>query len=97
MAGGEAPATVLIEIAHPGSRVLAHPALVRELLEPCERRLQSRLGLLAFLLAFCSGQAKAADKQRQAQALYDEGNEDDAEGEKENLDPPWEPGAVLYG
>src|SRR5215203_2304177 len=72
MEGGEAPATVLVEIAHPGCRLLAHPVLDRELFEPRERRLgraQSRLGLLAFLLAFRSRQAEAADEQRQAQAL----------------------------
>src|SRR5215204_6989210 len=74
VAGGEASATVLVEIAHPGCRVLEYPVHLRQLLEPRKGRLgrpQPRLGLLAFLFAFAP---------RQAQALNDEGEEDDAEG-----------------
>ena len=53
VAGGEASTTVFVEFAHPGEGVLWHPSLVREFIEPRERRLsrpQSRLGLLAFPL-----------------------------------------------
>src|SRR5919112_2136743 len=67
--GGEASTTVFVEFAHPGEGVLWHPSLVREFIEPRERRLsrpQPRLGLLALLLAFCFRQAQAADEQRQA-------------------------------
>ena len=44
-----------------------------------------RLGLLALLLAFSIRQAQAANDQRQAHPLYDEGDKDEAEGKKENL------------
>jgi hypothetical protein len=54
VAGGEASAPVLVEIAHPGCRVLGYPVLLRQLLESRKGRLgrpQPRLGLLAFLFA----------------------------------------------
>ena len=61
VAGGEASATVLVEIAHPGCRVLEYPVLLRQLLEPRKGRLgrpQPRLGLLAFLFAFAPARLK---------------------------------------
>ena len=50
---------------------------------PCRRRIAARSQLFVFFL-MAAGEAERADDRRQGEALQDERDEDDGEGEKEN-------------
>jgi CRP-like cAMP-binding protein len=74
--GEETAAAVLVEVAHPPGCILAHPALVFQLIDLFERRLrrsQACFYLLALFVAFLSRKAQTADDEWQGQSLRHQG------------------------